>query len=70
MIPRWLLVAIVLVALAVFAADYAAQFIVPGHQSNPAITTVFGAIAGAAFMLARGDKGDKLKPPPEGGDGS
>lgn len=61
MIPRWLLVTIVLVALAVFATDYAAQFVVAGHQTNPALTTVFGAIAGAAFILAREDKSRKGK---------
>lgn len=56
MIPRWLLVTIVLTSMAVFAGDFLAQFLITGHQTNPALTTVFGAIAGSAFLLARGDK--------------
>lgn len=47
-----------LVTLAVFASDYGAQYLIPGHVSNPALTTLFGTVCGATFLLARGG-GDK-----------
>lgn len=68
MIPRWLLVAISVVTIGVFVADYTAQFLVDGYESNPAIITTFGAVAGMVFMLARGDKGKPPDPPVPGGE--
>lgn len=58
MIPRWLLIVMAMVTLAVFVFDYGAQYFIPGHVSSPALTTLAGSVCGAAFLLAKSDKGD------------
>ena len=73
MIPKHLLSGIVVVVSLVFAANFAAPFFIPTYQADPAITGVFGVIAGAAFALAqrqnnKAAEGEASKPdekPPE-----
>lgn len=58
MIPRPLATAIIVVVTIVWAANFAAQFVVADYSPDVAINGIFMAVVGGALALSRRNGGD------------
>ncbi len=54
-ISKRLVSAIVVLVSIIFTLNYGLQFVIDGHESDPAITALFGAIVGTVLALSKRD---------------
>lgn len=62
LLPRPVASAIIVVVTAVWAANFALQFLVADYEPDVSINAIFMGIVGGALALSR--KGDPPPPPP------
>ena len=70
MLPKPLATAIIIIVTLVWAANFAAQFIVEDYSPDVAINGIFMAVVGGALALSRrsgknDEKGEKAEDDPE-----